>query len=90
MPRTPHGDKDLLKQSIVVGPTLGSASGVWTFVGAARLGLRRLDAAFLAQHSWLGDVAALAKAVAALPHSKSRTFGPRIAPGQAPALYRRY
>jgi hypothetical protein len=57
------------------GPTLGSASGVWTFAGGARLGLQRLDAAFPAEHAWPADVVRLAKAVAALPHSKPRTFG---------------
>ena len=41
---------------------------VWTFAGAARLGVRRLDAAFLAEHGWLADAAPLAKAVATLPH----------------------
>jgi hypothetical protein len=44
---------------------------VWTFAGAARLGVRRLDAAFLAEHAWPADAAPLAKAVAALPHSKA-------------------
>jgi hypothetical protein len=53
------------------------APGGWTFAGGARLGVRRLDAAFLAQPASSGDVAPLAKAVAALPRSKARTFGPR-------------
>ena len=70
-------------------PTTSRRGRASTFAGGARLGVRRpapqparrgtrrLDAAFLAQHASSADVARLAKAVAALPHSQARTVGPR-------------
>src|SRR5215831_7951815 len=68
-----------LLRSYFLPVRLKPCPGVWTFAGGARPGVRRLDAAFPAEHAWLADAAPLAKTVATLPHSKAQTLGPRRA-----------